>query len=83
MRSKIADLKLSVLPVKIATLHTYDRILCIYVLMHIVRAMMLSTPLVVTWIIASVLDPATACARNQVTFGPATPAPLDRPMDTG
>ena len=26
-----------------------------------------------------------ACARTQVTFGPATPAPapLDRPMDTG
>ena len=27
----------------------------------------------------------TACARTQVTFGPATPAPapVDRPMDTG
>ena len=26
-----------------------------------------------------------ACARNQVTFGPTTPAPapVDRPMDTG
>ena len=24
-----------------------------------------------------------ACARTQVTFGPATPAPVDRPMDTG
>ena len=24
-----------------------------------------------------------ACARTQATFGPATPAPVDRPMDTG
>ena len=25
----------------------------------------------------------TACARTQVTFGPASPAPVDRQMDTG
>ena len=45
------------------------------------------TLLVATWIIASLLHPSarTACARTQVTLGPATPtpAPVDRPMDTG
>ena len=61
---------------------------CALVLRHIVRSMTLSRHLVVTWIIASVLYPAplcATCARTQVTFGPATPAPapVDRPMDTG
>ena len=59
------------------------------VLRHIVQSTMRSRPLVVTWITASVLLPALLCVppcvHTQVTFGPAspTPAPVDRPMDTG